>query len=221
MTDFFAVLLSWQLPDMSGIETARQIRRHIGNDIPIIVLSSYDHSEFEEEARKAGINYFITKPLFRSRLVSLFRKLTGNEIEKEETTLITPLLRTDFSGKHVLLVEDNSLNMEIAVELIGMTGITIETAENGQIAVDMISNAPEHYYNLVFMDIQMPVLDGYQATARIRALDKSYTDHLPIVAMTANAFAEDMIAAHKAGMDEYIAKPIDMEKVTAVMKKFL
>ena len=219
--DFFAVLLSWQLPDMSGIETARQIRRHIGNDIPIIVLSSYDHSEFEEEARKAGINYFITKPLFRSRLVSLFRKLTGNEIEKEETTLITPLLRTDFSGKHVLLVEDNSLNMEIAVELIGMTGITIETAENGQIAVDMISNAPEHYYDLVFMDIQMPVLDGYQATARIRALDKSYTDHLPIVAMTANAFAEDMIAAHKAGMDEYIAKPIDMEKVTAVMKKFL
>lgn len=219
--DFFAVLLSWQLPDMSGIETARQIRRHIGNDIPIIVLSSYDHSEFEEEARKADINYFITKPLFRSRLISLFRKLTGNEIEKEETPLITPLLRTDFSGKHVLLVEDNSLNMEIAVELIGMTGVTIETAENGQIAVDMISNAPEHYYDLVFMDIQMPVLDGYQATARIRALDKSYTDHLPIVAMTANAFAEDMIAAHKAGMDEYIAKPIDMEKVAAMMKKFL
>ena len=219
--DFFAVLLSWELPDMNGIEAARLIRRQVGDNVPIIVLSSYDQSEIEEEARKAGITFFITKPLFRSRLVTLFRKITGNEIQKEVTTAVTPLLRSDFSGKRVLIVEDNGLNMEIAVELIGMTGVTIETAENGLIAVKMVENAPENYYDLIFMDIQMPVLDGYQATARIRSLDKDYTSHLPIVAMTANAFAEDMIAAHKAGMDEYIAKPIDMEKVAAVMKRFL
>ena len=139
----------------------------------------------------------------------------------EAATSIAPQSRNSFPGKRVLIVEDNALNMEIAVELVSMTGVTIETAENGKIAVEMVANAPENYYDLILMDIQMPALDGYEATAQIRALDKDYIHSLPIVAMTANAFAEDMIAAHKAGMDEYIAKPFDMEQLVIVMEKLL
>ena len=139
----------------------------------------------------------------------------------EAAPSIAPQSKNSFPGKRVLIVEDNALNMEIAVELVSMTGVTIETAENGKIAVEMVANAPENYYDLILMDIQMPALDGYEATAQIRALDKDYIHSLPIVAMTANAFAEDMIAAHKAGMDEYIAKPFDMEQLVTVMEKLL
>ena len=139
----------------------------------------------------------------------------------EAATSIAPQSRNRFPGKRVLIVEDNALNMEIAVELVSMTDVTIETAENGKIAVEMVANAPENYYDLILMDIQMPALDGYEATAQIRALDKEYIHSLPIVAMTANAFAEDMIAAHKAGMDDYIAKPFDVKQLVTVMEKLL
>ena len=139
----------------------------------------------------------------------------------EAAASIAPQSRNRFPGKRVLIVEDNALNMEIAVELVSMTDVTIETAENGKIAVEMVANAPENYYDLILMDIQMPALDGYEATAQIRALDKDYIHSLPIVAMTANAFAEDMIAAHKAGMDDYIAKPFDVKQLVTVMEKLL
>ena len=139
----------------------------------------------------------------------------------EAATSIAPQSRNRFPGKRVLIVEDNALKMEIAVELVSLTDVTIETAENGKIAVEMVANAPENYYDLILMDIQMPALDGYEATAQIRALDKDYIHSLPIVAMTANAFAEDMIAAHKAGMDDYIAKPFDVKQLVTVMEKLL
>ena len=219
--DFFSIILDWQMPEMDGLETARQIRRYIGEDIPIVILSAYDCSEIEEEARKAGISMFITKPLFRSRLINVFKKLTGKEKFPESSSSLAPQPRKIFPGKRILIVEDNALNMEIAVEMVGMTGVTIETAENGKVAVEMVANAPEDYYDLIFMDIQMPALDGYEATAQIRTLDKEYIHTLPIVAMTANAFAEDMIAAHKAGMNEYIAKPFDVDQLVTVMEKLL
>lgn len=219
--DFFSIILDWQMPEMDGLETARQIRQYIGKDTPIIILSAYDCSEIEEEARNAGISIFITKPLFRSRLINVFKKLTGNGKLSESASTLAPQPRKSFPGKRVLIVEDNALNMEIAVELVSMTGVTIETAENGKIAVEMVANAPENYYDLIFMDIQMPALDGYEATSQIRTLNKDYVRSLPIVAMTANAFAEDMIAAHKAGMNEYIAKPFDVEQLVTVMEKLL
>ena len=215
--DYFAIILDWKMPEMDGIETARQIRKRIGSDITIILLSSFEFSEIEEEAKAAGVDAFIAKPLFRSRLTATLRRFVS---EKKEKTARDYLESSDYSGKRILLVEDNELNREITSEILQMTGVEVEYAENGKIAVEKVLNAPANRYDLAFMDIQMPIMNGYEATAAIRGLSGE-RGQLPIVAMTANAFAEDVQMAKNAGMNGHIAKPLDVKKLSEILKKWL
>ena len=168
--DYFAVILDWKMPEIDRIETARQIRKRIGKEITIIVLTSYEFSEIEEEAKAAGVDAFIAKPLFRSRLTATLRQFTSGRKEKTARNYLEKLSESDYTGKRILLVEDNELNREIAVEILQMTGAEVETAENGKIAVEKVEASPEGLYDLIFMDIQMPVMNGYEATAAIRSL---------------------------------------------------
>ena len=217
--DYFAVILDWKMPDMDGIETARQIRKRIGKEITIIVLTSYEFSEIEE-AKAAGIDAFIAKPLFRSRLTATLRQFTSGRKENTARNYLEKLSESDYTGKRILLVEDNELNREIAGEILQMTGAEVETAEDGKIAVEKVEASPEGLYDLVFMDIQMPVMNGYEATAAIRSLPGE-KGKLPIVAMTANAFAEDVQLAKNTGMNGHIAKPLDMNKLNDVLENWL
>lgn len=218
--DYFAVILDWKMPEMDGIATARRIRECVGEDVTIIILTSFDFSEIEEEARAAGVNAFMAKPLFRSRLTATLRQFTSGKKEKNARNYLEDFAKENYAGKRILLVEDNELNREIATEIIGMTGVTIDSAENGKIAVEKVMEAPEKWYDLIFMDIQMPIMNGYEATAAIRALAGS-RGKVPIIAMTANAFAEDVQLAKNTGMNEHIAKPLDLNKLNDVLKQWL
>ena len=168
--DYFAVILDWKMPEIDRIETARQIRKRIGKEITIIVLTSYEFSEIEEEAKAAGVDAFIAKPLFRSRLTATLRQFTSGRKENTARNYLEKLSEADYTGKRILLVDDNELNREIAVEILQMTGAEVETAENGKIAVEKVEASPKGSYDLIFMDIQMPVMNGYEATAAIRSL---------------------------------------------------
>ena len=181
------------------------------------VLSSAYSSE---KAKAAGIDAFIAKPLFRSRLTATLRQFTSGRKEKTARNYLEKLSESDYTGKRILLVEDNELNREIAGEILQMTGTKVETAENGKIAVEKVEASPKGSYDLIFMDIQMPVMNGYEATAAIRSLPGA-KGKLPIVAMTANAFAEDVQLAKNTGMNGHIAKPLDMNKLNDVLKKWL
>ena len=218
--DYFAVILDWKMPEMDGIETARQIRKRIGKEITIIVLTSYGFSEIEEEAKAAGVDAFIAKPLFRSRLTATLRQFTSGRKENTARNYLEKLSEADYTGKRILLVEDNELNREIGVEILQMTGAEVETAENGKIAVEKVEASPKGSYDLIFMDIQMPVMNGYEATAAIRSLPGE-KGKLPIIAMTANAFAEDVQLAKNTGMNGHIAKPLDMNKLNDVLENWL
>ena len=219
-SDYFAVILDWKMPEMDGIATARRIRECVGEDVTIIILTSFDFSEIEEEARAVGVNAFMAKPLFRSRLTATLRQFTSGKKEKNARNYLEDFAKENYAGKRILLVEDNELNREIATEIIGMTGVTIDIAENGKIAVEKVMEAPEKWYDLIFMDIQMPIMNGYEATAAIRALAGS-RGKVPIIAMTANAFAEDVQLAKNTGMNEHIAKPLDLNKLNDVLKRWL
>ena len=218
--DYFAVILDWKMPEIDGIATARKIRERVGEDVTIIILTSFDFSEIEEEARAAGVNAFMAKPLFRSRLTATLRQFKSEKKEENARNYLGDFAKENYAGKRILLVEDNELNREIATEIIGMTGVTIDSAENGKIAVEKVMEAPEKWYDLIFMDIQMPIMNGYEATAAIRALAGS-RGKVPIIAMTANAFAEDVQLAKNTGMNEHIAKPLDLNKLNDVLKQWL
>ena len=219
-SDYFAVILDWKMPEMDGIATARKIRERVGEEVTIIILTSFDFSEIEEEARAVGVNAFMAKPLFRSRLTATLRQFTSGKKEKNARNYLEDFAKENYAGKRILLVEDNELNREIATEIIGMTGVTIDSAENGKIAVEKVMEAPEKWYDLIFMDIQMPIMNGYEATAAIRALAGN-RGKVPIIAMTANAFAEDVQLAKNTGMNEHIAKPLDLNKLNDVLKQWL
>lgn len=219
--DYFACIIDWKMPEMDGIETTRAIRKAVGNEVPIIIISAYDWSDIEPEARAAGANAFISKPLFRSRLAKAFSTLVGGEEPAPETEPAASLNNMELEGYRVLIAEDNDLNAEIATEILEMTGLAVERACDGAQAVDMMSASADGYYDLVFMDIQMPNMNGYDATRAIRAMDRSYCKQVPIVAMTANAFAEDVQAAKTVGMNEHIAKPLDLNVLAATLHKWL
>lgn len=217
--DYFAIIMDWKMPEMDGIETAREIRRRIGSQVPIIMLSAYDFSEIEQEAREAGIDCFIAKPLFKSRLKNIFRQIANGDHKKKNTgTAIEHIKENNYSNKRILIVEDNDLNREIAVEIVGMTGAMIDTAINGKQAVDLVANNYKGFYDMILMDIQMPVMDGYEATKAIRALEDEKGKDIVIIAMTANAFAEDVIRARNAGFNDHFAKPINLEKLNELLK---
>ena len=214
---YHVILLDWKLPGIDGIETARRIRQSLGSDVPILLISAYDWSEIEETAKSAGISGFISKPLFKSTLyhsLKQYADLPDAEIPDPGKQV------ADLSGRRVLLAEDNELNWEIASELLGSLGLELEWAENGQICVDMFQKSEPGYYDAVLMDIRMPVMTGYEATRAIRALDRPDAN-LPIIAMTADAFAEDVKKALDAGMDSHVAKPIDIREVSRLLIRFL
>ncbi len=210
---FHAYIIDWRLPDMNGIEVTRQIRA-LGDSTPIIILTAYDWADIEVEARAAGVTGFCSKPMFMSDLRdSLLNALGHQKVREEENVLPFTEETESFKGKRLLLVEDNELNREIAFEILNEYGFIVDTAENGKIAVDTIVSSEHGYYDLVLMDIQMPVMNGYEATRNIRALEDSVLAAVPIVAMTANAFDEDRRAAEESGMNGFISKPINMEEV--------
>ena len=218
--EYFAVIIDLKMPQMNGIETTRQIRRFVGADVPIIILSAYDLEEYEAEAKEVKANGFITKPLYKSKLLQVLRSFL-DEGDQPEPIRPFKLSNVDYSGKRILLVEDNELNHEIAVEIIGSTGITIDTAINWLDAVHKVAQSEEGFYQIILMDIQMPIMDGYEATRQIRSLQRRDIAHMPIIAMTANAFSEDVTNAIKAGMNYHLAKPIDIGALMGILSKYL
>lgn len=219
-SDFFAAIIDLQMPGIDGIETTRQIRRRVGPHVPVIIISAYDCAEYEIEAQQAGADGFISKPLFKSKLIYLLKKFVLKE-KQEFLPFISKLEKADFHQKRILLVEDNELNMEIATEIIGNTGVEIETAENGKEAVEKVAASSNGYYDLIFMDIQMPFMNGYDATKAIRRMKRQDTSTVPIIAMTANAFVEDIQFAKQAGMNQHMAKPIDVSRLLTIMERWL
>lgn len=219
--DFFSVIIDWKMPGMDGIETTKKIRQTVGKDVPIIIISAYDWSEIEVEARKAGANAFISKPLFKSRIASLFHELLGYSVKEDTANVLESIIKEDLRGKRALLAEDNELNAEIVKEILSMAGLETDTAKNGKEALDIMSSSRDGFYDIVFMDIQMPVMNGYDATKAIRALGREYTDKIPIIAMTANAFSDDVLAAKEAGMNAHLTKPLDFEQLAKTLREWL
>lgn len=214
---FRVYIIDWLMPDINGIETTRRIRSIVGPDTPIIILSSYDWSDIEDEAREAGVTEFVSKPLFLSDLQRVLSKLCDEEFQETEHFKKA----YNFKGKKLLLVEDNEFNREIARDILEEDGFVIDEADDGTVAVKMMSDSEPGQYDAILMDIQMPIMNGYDATRQIRALENSYCANIPIIAMTANAFDEDRQMALEAGMNEHLAKPIDIIKLNETLAKYL
>ena len=213
--DYGIVIVDWRMPEMNGVEIVRRIRSDIDPNIPILLISAYDWSDIEDSARGAGANGFISKPLFRSKLYAKINELLGTEaksIEPEDDY-------TDLAGLNILVAEDNDINWEIISAMLGMYGITTERAENGRVCVDKMSAADEGQYMLVFMDIQMPEMNGLDAARAIRRLPRPWAASIPIIAMTADAFSENVAACMDAGMNGHIAKPIDIKLVIREIRR--
>ncbi len=218
--EYYAFIIDWFLPDLGGIEVVRQIRSVVGDSAPIIVVTAYDWTTFEEEARAAGVTAFCNKPIFLSELRDILIAAGSETLQAQENSPI-PDLSGRFEGTRLLLVEDNELNREIAEELLSGSGFIVETAEDGTVAVEKVKNSAPGYYSLILMDIQMPKMNGYDAARAIRALEDPALSAIPIVAMTANAFEEDRRHALECGMNSHIAKPIDVEKLLDVLTEIL
>ena len=213
--DFYAYIIDWLMPDMNGIETVRRIRRVIGDSSPIIILTAYDWSDVEEEAREAGVTAFCEKPLFMSELRDILTKPIELKKTGENTLPVIP------AGKKILLVEDNELNQEIATEILKDAGFVVDVANDGSVAVQKMEASTAGQYDLILMDIQMPVLNGYEATRKIRAMEAPHCKQIPIIAMTANAFDDDRELALQCGMNGYLAKPIQIKQMLKLIGSML
>ena len=213
--DYNVIILDWKMPDMSGIETIRRIRADGGTGIPVLLTSAYDWSDIEDEAKEAGANGFIGKPMFRSRLYEKISELLGTEAKAAEPEDNY----SDLAGMNILVAEDNDINWEIISAMLSMFGITAERAENGRICADKMAEAEEGSYDLIFMDIQMPEMNGLDATRIIRGMENKWAASIPIIAMTANAFSEDVAKCLEAGMNGHIAKPIDMNLIIREIRR--
>ena len=220
MSDVYhAYIIDWRLPDMNGIEVTRQIRS-LHDDTPIIILTAYDWSDIEVEAKAAGVTAFCSKPMFMSDLRETLMSALGQK-PADAVQRLLPEKNADFKGKHILLVEDNELNREIAQEILREYGFLVDSAENGAVAVEKVSTAAPGSYDLVLMDVQMPIMDGYTATRKIRALDDPARAKIPILAMTANAFDEDRRNALESGMNGFLSKPIVIDDLVQELHKIL
>ncbi len=218
---FSVVILDWHMPGKDGVDTAKEIRSAVGEDVPIIILSAYDWSDIEAEALRAGVDAFIEKPLFKSRLTRVLKDVLGLGNKEKTRTALENFQQQDFSGKRVLLVEDNELNIEVASELLDIVGIQVEQALNGKLALERVLEHGPGYYDLIFMDIQMPVMNGYEAAKAIRSSNREDLAVIPIVAMTADAFADDIRKSEEAGMNAHISKPIDIEKLEDALQTWI
>jgi len=213
--DYDVIIVDWKMPDVDGIETISRIRSEVDEDVPILLISAYDWSDIEDRAKAAGASGFVTKPLFRSTLYDKISDLMGKEsrsVQPEDD-------HSDLEGLHILVAEDNDINWEIISAMLSMFGITTDRAENGKVCVDMISAAGEGSYALIFMDVQMPEMNGLDATRAIRRLENPWASSIPIVAMTADAFSENVTACLEAGMNGHIAKPIDVKLVIREIRR--
>lgn len=215
-TCYNIALVDWKMPDMDGVETARSIRRIVGPDTLVIIMSAYDWTEIEARAREAGVDFFISKPIFQSVVQDVLLKAT----RRRQSADTLPVQKEDFAGRRILLVEDNEINMEIARTLLEFRNASVDGACNGQQAVEMFRSSPQNHYDAVLMDVRMPVMDGIAATQAIRGLDRADAATVPILAMTANAFAEDIERSRKAGMNEHLAKPIEPETLYARLASY-
>ncbi|MEG1500503.1 MAG: response regulator, partial [Clostridiales bacterium] len=215
---FNLCLMDWEMPDMGGVETVKHIRECAGGDMPIIIVTAYDFSAIEEPAKEAGVNLFISKPLFQSTmfdlLVDTYGKYQVFHSEQENDNY-------NFVGKRLLLAEDNEMNREIAIDILMQYGFEVDCAENGQEAVEIFTKAQAGTYAAILMDIQMPVLNGHQATKAIRQSSHPEAQSIPVIAMTANAFSEDIAASHGAGMNDHISKPIDVDQMLEILKRHI
>lgn len=215
--DYQIILLDWKLPEMNGIQVAKKLREHLGEKVPILLISAYDWSDFESEARDAGINGFISKPLFKSTLFYNLRKYMG----MEESCHQTQEQSAELSGHRIMIAEDNELNWEIASELLSELGLELEWAEDGQICLDKFTNSPAGYYDAILMDIRMPHMTGYEATQAIRKSNHPDAASVPIIAMSADAFSEDVQHCLACGMNAHIAKPIDIAAITKLLEQYV
>ena len=215
--EFKVYIIDWMMPDLNGIETVRRIRKIVGDDAPIIILTAYDWSDIEAEARQAGVTAFCSKPIFMSELRSVLAK--PFLIEKPAADEAPAAL--DFTGKKILLAEDNEMNQMIAVEILKSAGFTIDIASNGAEAVELMEQAPVGTYDVILMDIQMPIMDGYEAARRIHAMEDQEKAEIPIIAVTANAFEEDRKIALEAGMNGHLAKPYDIDAIMKTLSELL
>ena len=215
--NYEVVLLDWKMPEMDGLHTAREMRKLLGQKVPILIISAYDWSDIEEEAKEVGIQGFISKPLFKSNLYLGLKRYMLDEVSEEshEDTKVQK-----FVGKKILLAEDNDLNWEIAEDLLSEAGFELERAENGKICVEKFEQSAIRFYDVILMDIRMPVMNGYDAAVAIRALPREDAN-LPIIAMTADAFSDDIQHCLDCGMNEHVAKPIDVNRLTQLLKKYL
>ena len=211
--EFKAYIIDWLMPDMNGIETVRRIRKVIGESTPIIILTAYDWSDIENEAREAGVTAFVSKPLFMSELREVLTRPIRTKVVRKEAPE-----KVDFTGKKILLVEDNELNQEIATEILKGVGFEVDVAEDGIAAVDKMASAASDRYDLILMDIQMPKMNGFIATREIRTLSDNRKANIPIIAMTANAFDEDKKMAYEAGMNGFVAKPINIKTLMSTLE---
>ena len=218
---FDVCFVDWKMPNMDGLETTRRIRELVGAETLIIIISAYDWEEIEDEARKAGADAFISKPLFQSTIYDTLLNVTGNWKDNEAGSGMLLEGQPDFSGRRILLVEDNLINSEIAQEMLSQTGAAVECAEDGEVALEKFRQSGPGYYDLILMDVQMPRMDGHACSRAIRASEHPDATIVPIVAMTANAFSEDVSEALASGMDDHLAKPIDLQIFYSTLSRFL
>lgn len=216
--DYHFVLLDWKMPGMDGLQTLREIRKRVGDDIPIFLISAYDWNEIEEEANSAGVRGFISKPLFKSTLYYCLKEYSNES--KDEEVEVTQQQQIDFTGKHILLSEDIEINWEIANEILTSVGLEVDRAENGKICVEMFEKSELNHYDVVLMDLMMPVMDGYESSMAIRKLDRA-DSNIPIIAMTADVLSDAVQKCKDCGMNDHIGKPIDIKELMLVLQKYL
>ena len=213
--DYDLILVDWKMPEMDGIETTRQIREIVGYHTPIIILTSYNWDEIVDDARDAGVDTFVSKPLFAGNVIDEFKEAFRKKNETKEAK------KTDLSGKRILLAEDVSVNAEIMAMVLEMKNIISDTAENGKVAVEKFESSPIGYYDAILMDMRMPEMDGLEATKAIRSLDREDAKTIPIIALTANAFDEDVQRSLQAGMNAHLSKPVEPDVLFKTLEELI
>jgi CheY-like chemotaxis protein len=215
LEDYNLILVDWQMPEMDGLETTRQIRGIVGHGTPIIILTSYNWDDIEDEARKAGVDTFAAKPLFAGTVMDEFQEA----FKKKNAKLIRETV--DLAGRRVLLAEDVAVNAEIMMMMLSMRQMQIDHAENGKVAVEMFAGHEPGYYDAILMDMRMPEMDGLEATRAIRAMDRKDAKEIPIIALTANAFDEDVQRSMQAGLNAHLSKPVEPETLFVTLEKLI
>lgn len=214
--DYQIILLDWKLPGMNGLEVARKLRHYLGDEVPILLISAYDWSDFQDEALEAGVSGFISKPLFKTTLFHTLQKYMGSDEPEEEVVEEAK----PFQGRRILLAEDNDLNWEVASELLGEEGFEVEWAEDGKICLEKFIASAPGYYDAILMDLRMPNMNGYESAKAIRSSSHPKAKSIPIIAMSADAFPEDIQRSLDSGMNAHIAKPIDLDEIIKVLRRF-